>query len=227
MSEFSINISKERRKYLIKLGLNSDHTLIWSSKYGRLRDRAKYNGIEFNLSFNDYVNMAVEAGINSPDQIGRNSGKYCVGRIGDLGGYTNGNCRFITTDHNHKEAVINGAYKRSSEKLTGRKNVSHSEFMTGKNKSNDIRMKILSDSMTGKTKLNDARVARMAFTKSKRFILKSPLGLEYIGYNLTQFCRDNDLCQTRMSSLCRGEMKQVNGWTGMYLEKEVDVSLVY
>lgn len=227
MSESSINIFKERQKYIIKNGLDVEYTASWSLKYCRLRDRAKSNDIDFSLSFNDYVDMAISAGLDNPNQIGRSSGKYCVGRVGDLGGYTNGNCRFITTDQNRNEAVVNGAYLRSSEKLSGRKNPKHSEFMSGKNKTNDIRLKILSDKMTGRTKADTDSVARMALSKSKQYLLKSPIGIEYQGYNLTQFCRDNDLCQTRMSSLCRGEVKQVNGWTGMYLNKEVNVSLVH
>jgi hypothetical protein len=84
-------------------------------------DRAKNYGIDFGLSLEQYIRMAEDAGIG-PEQIGRRRGEYCVGRLGDQGGYFVGNCRFITVEQNHKEKVQNGGHARASAKVRGKPN---------------------------------------------------------------------------------------------------------
>ena len=74
-------------------------------KYNRKKGNAKHTQhIEFKLSFQDYVNLAYEAGLKSSD-LGYKGKGYVLGRYHDTGAYEVGNCRFITQDENIAERV--------------------------------------------------------------------------------------------------------------------------
>ena len=62
----------------------------------------KYRGIEFHLTEADIATLLDEAGITIWD-VGQGKGAYCLGRYGDKGPYTMGNCRFITHRENGRE----------------------------------------------------------------------------------------------------------------------------
>lgn len=75
----------------------------WRVKYGKKKADANYKGIDFNLTFEEYLMLAYEAKLKSPAQIGTKPRNYQLGRIGDTGGYAKDNCRFITHIRNRKE----------------------------------------------------------------------------------------------------------------------------
>lgn len=83
----------------------------WAKKYYRHRENQRYrHGTD--LTFDDYLKLAYEAGI-TVDQIGNRTGKYQLGRLGDVGRYTPSTCRFILHEENREEMNINGGAKRS------------------------------------------------------------------------------------------------------------------
>ena len=67
------------------------------------RYTSKRRGIEFALTLDDIDTLLKEAGITAHD-IGQQADDYCLARNGDRGGYTLGNCRFITQYENYNEA---------------------------------------------------------------------------------------------------------------------------
>lgn len=135
----------ERMKHLSSIGLNPDDVQRWMGKWLNLKGDAKGNGREFTLTFEQYTQLAVDAGIKAPSEIGQTLDSYCMGRVGDSGGYTLGNCRFITQRQNQTERRLNGGAKLGGEKCSKTKG---KDFMitspdgqtyTGKNVSNFCR----------------------------------------------------------------------------------------
>lgn len=98
-------IRKAKMDHLIAIGLDPKDAEDWHKKYSYLRLNSKGKR-EFKLTFEEYISLAVEAGLTSPSQIGLESHKYQMGRIGDQGGYTWGNCRFITGLENKRELAM-------------------------------------------------------------------------------------------------------------------------
>jgi hypothetical protein len=76
----------------------------WQNK----KAHAKMDGVLCLLSFQEYKNLLLEAGI-TPYQIGHKG--YHLSRYNDAGNYEVGNCRFITHVANMKEQ------KKSSTQL--------------------------------------------------------------------------------------------------------------
>ena len=66
--------------------------------------RARQNGHDYMLTLSDIHFLLYMARI-SIKQIGQRSTDYCLARLGDSGGYTRGNCRFITVAENLAERV--------------------------------------------------------------------------------------------------------------------------
>lgn len=161
----------------------------WYKKYLNIKGRAKERGLVFSLSFEDYKDLAAQAGITEPSQIGRISGKYQMARIGDIGGYELGNCRFVLKEQNDKEALENGCY----------------EHISGLRK--------------GKTKTEDSGRLTTSIKLSFKYELVSPIGEVFTGENLKEFCKLNGLDQGHMSKVCNGKLKQHKGWTGKYIKE--------
>ena len=57
----------------------------------------------------------------------------------------------------------------------------------------------------------NSRIAGERF--SNEFVLLSPNGVIHKAHNQTLFARDNDLCQTSISALIRGDQPAHKGWT--------------
>lgn len=74
------------------------------TKWRAKKHHAKEKGVEFNLPFDHYISLMLEAGITE-EQIGWGAHKYCLGRYGDNGPYELGNCRFITNRENGIEGT--------------------------------------------------------------------------------------------------------------------------
>ena len=82
--------------------LNEEEQKAWKYLNWK-RTNAKQRGLDFDLELDDMMEMLASAGITM-DQIGGNSGRaYQLARYGDAGGYTQGNCRFITMRENRIE----------------------------------------------------------------------------------------------------------------------------
>lgn len=94
-------------------------------KFSRKKSNAKRKGIEFLLSYEQYVHLVESAGLVASD-IGRKGG-YDLARYGDEGPYSIDNCRFITHGDNirerkvsdkmraHQTALLKGIYERRAQ----------------------------------------------------------------------------------------------------------------
>lgn len=107
----------DKRQHLSSIGLNPEDVEAWYSKWDNLKNNSKWY-CKFFLSFEQYTSLAAEAGLTIPDQIGKSSGSYCMGRIGDKGDYELGNCRFITQRQNQLERKLNGGSASSKRGAT-------------------------------------------------------------------------------------------------------------
>lgn len=83
-----------------ELALDDDGKL--KDKWKNKRVNAAHEGIEFDLTFDDYMDLVEEAGLKS-SQLGFTGQGYVLARYNDTGGYTKGNCRFITQKENSDE----------------------------------------------------------------------------------------------------------------------------
>ena len=88
-------------------------------KYQRLVGNADLKGIKVMLTFDQYLKLAYNVGMNSPTEIGTKMNSYQMGRIGDVGDYIQGNCRFIPRTQNMQERTDNGGAKRQGDKIRG------------------------------------------------------------------------------------------------------------
>lgn len=75
----------------------------WRSK----KDFSKERNRDFALTYEQYKSLLSDAGITAND-IGIGEDDYCLARHKDLGGYTIGNCRFITNKENRLEQIESG-----------------------------------------------------------------------------------------------------------------------
>lgn len=110
----------KRREFLSSMGLRSEDVVAWVQKWHTLQYHCKQNGKVNELTFYDYVHLALQAGIRDTKMIGRDIDSYQLGRYGDTGGYTLNNCRFITKKQNLDERIESGAIARAVE--SNRKN---------------------------------------------------------------------------------------------------------
>jgi len=144
--------SIERKSFLKSIGLDPNDLTEWQKKWRGLKNTSRQRGAGFFLSFEDYVSIAVESGLHSPESIGRASDKYAMGRIGDVGDYIRGNCRFITNARNIEERTINGGTEERTKKISKKfKAVApNGEVFTGYNISKFTReMGLASGSLSG------------------------------------------------------------------------------
>lgn len=222
-----IEIRDERIDLLKRLGLNPEHNTTWTYKWQSLKDNAKLRGAKCLLSFEDYLSLAISAGFKTPEFIGRKRDQYHMGRIGDIGDYEIGNCRFIPHLDNIKEKRVNGGHDNMVSKLTGRTAKTHEylkvigEFQRGQNKNNCDSRLAQSIKMTGRTKETHEGLKTISNRLSKNFIAVSPEGENIIGRNASVFCKKYNLCAVSMSYVFRGIKKSYKGWTGKYMEDKI------
>lgn len=198
----------ERKQFITELGLDPEDSSKWSRKWSTLRSNTG-KGRRLGrclLSFEEYVIKAKEAGITNPEQI-HNTG-YHLSRYGDAGDYSVDNCRFLPYKENAAEKYINGGIESMKVKKTGR------------TKDNDPSVARTTEKLTGRTSEGYAYIEAAAEKRSRAYRLISPEGEIIEGKNLTKFCRENDLNQGNMCSVCRGEITSYKGWTGTYVYEE-------
>jgi len=156
-------VSEDRKQFLLSVGYNPDDVIVWRLKWQRIKYHSLRCGKECKLSFEQYIHLAVEAGIRLPSDIGNTKDKYVMARYGDKGGYVYGNCRFIRQSDNYKEYVENG----------------------GKQK--------MIDALTGRSKSTCIGILSASTKKSKNYRVISPSGVVFSGRNLTDFCKKHQL----------------------------------
>lgn len=146
----------------------------WYGKWRNLRSNAKLRGAVCRLTFKEYLQLAVDAGLTSPDQIGKTLGKYQMGRYTDSGDYTIESCRFITFEHNQAEKAINGGLESQANALRGRTSATDpsvkrsADARRGRTKETHEYLRISGEKRKGRTAQTHESVARMARKKTGR-----------------------------------------------------------
>lgn len=113
----SLLINQQRRAFLSLTGLDPNDVIAWGHKFRDLGFNSDNKGVRCTLTFEEYVRLAIEAGVNKPSLIGRSTGEFQMGRLGDTGDYSPGNCRFITMEQNKIECKLNGGSSRQASKI--------------------------------------------------------------------------------------------------------------
>lgn len=207
---FRDRLLDEKRILVVQAkGYPVTQTYVWIRKYKKQAKGARDRGIEHDLTFKQFMRLAQRAGLTSPEDIGKSPSSYQLGRVGDKGGYTLGNCRFITQRQNLEERRINGGNAEVSRKLTGR------------NASNDEGRAEVSRKLRGRSKNSHAYLQEQADRQGFGFVIFAPDGTRYKGSNVTEFCtstkmRKHKLNQANISKMLRGDKPQYKGWTGHY-----------
>ena len=182
----------ERMIIVSALGFDPREARAWSEKWRQLKVNAKQKGNTCLLSFDQYVTIAKESGLKSVSEIGTSIDSYQMGRIGDVGNYEVGSCRFITHRKNLQERRENGGDASGA--------------------SNRV------DKLKGQTKHTMDGFARMANANSRDFKATHESGLVVEGRNLREFCKENDLNVEQMYLICAGKRKTAHkGWKGEYV----------
>jgi hypothetical protein len=200
---------EEKIAIVVSLGLAATDTEQWFSKYQVHRDSASQRGLETELTFQQYLQKALDAGLKAPNEIGRKLGQFVLGRVGDIGNYTDNNVRFITSTQNHKERFENG------RNLEG--DARRSELMRGQTKETSERLRKVSESKIGRTKESHEHHARQADALAKNFVLYAPDGTEHRGRNVSDFAKAHDLNVFKLYSVLAGKARTHKGWTGHYV----------
>lgn len=84
-------------------------------RYNNKKIDAKKNQIGINMSFEEFCQLMVDAGVKS-SQLGRGRDDYQLARYGDSGDYVVGNCRFITQLDNARERKVSDKSRENSKR---------------------------------------------------------------------------------------------------------------
>lgn len=99
-----------RVKSKLELEVNDDNKL--KQRWANKRVNANAEGIPFDLSYAEYVQLVADAGLKS-SQLGFTGDGYVLARYNDSGGYSINNCRFITQKENISERKITDKMRAS------------------------------------------------------------------------------------------------------------------
>lgn len=100
VAKYAKSLTKVRPKW--QLAVDDDGKI--QQRYCNKRVNAAKEGIDFELSFEEYCTLVKEAGLKS-SQLGFTGDNYVLARYNDTGPYKYGNCRFITQKENYDEKV--------------------------------------------------------------------------------------------------------------------------
>lgn len=203
-------VADYRKEFLKMVGLDTNDYLKWRNKWKTLRQSAIKNGRASFLEFNQYINLAVKAGLTSPSQIGRSRGQFQMARRGDAGDYYLGNCRFITMEQNQHERFLNGGCAIAVEKAA--------KIRRGQTKENNRSIRRMARKLENRTAETHPYLKEAGIKRGRSYIIKSPTGKIYLGKGLNSFCKEHNLSQPSMQQLCSGKFKQLKGWTGRYAD---------
>ena len=96
-------------------------------KYYNKCNNAKKEGLKCELTFEEFFELLLEAGLKS-SQLGFSGEGYVLARYNDEGNYKKGNCRFILQKENAEEKKIS-----QKVRLTSQKNISKYNIGIGRN----------------------------------------------------------------------------------------------
>jgi len=77
---------------------------IFKQRYWEHKQNAKRRGIDFELTFDEWLNVWQQSG--KWDLRGRGKGSYVMSRVNDIGAYKIGNVYINVQEHNAKEARL-------------------------------------------------------------------------------------------------------------------------
>ncbi len=167
---------------------------VWYKKWMTLcRNARHYDYANCYLSFEDYLTLAYDVGVLDPTWIGAGLGKYQMARIGDVGDYKTGNCRFVMREQNIQEWRENGGREVCSKVQLGRRKETH------------IGVKSMAE--------------KMIDISSKRYEVRAPDGTVHKGRNLKLLLKAHGLNSGCMSLVLNSHRAHHRGWTGHYIEE--------
>ena len=102
-----------KQKPLWQLSIDDDGKL--QQRFCNKRVNAKSENIPFDLTFEEYGKLVIEANLLSSD-LGFTGNMYVLARYNDCGGYVYGNCRFITQKENAAEKVVSDCHRENSRR---------------------------------------------------------------------------------------------------------------
>lgn len=181
---------------------------VWKRKWKRLKSNAKQKGVVCTLSFDQYLQLANDAGVNDPSMIGRSIGQYAMGRLGDKGDYELGNCRFIPVIQNHQEKVDNGGSKLRPEVVAKMANTKR-----GRTKDTDPGCQKQSDTLSGRGIEEFPHLDN----RKRRFRVVDPSGNVIESENAKKFSELNGFNPSCFTKMLRGRTESYRGYTGEYI----------
>ena len=104
VAKYASSLTKPKPRW--QLAVDDDGKI--QQRYCNKRVNAAKEGIDFELSFEEYCTLVKEAGLKS-SQLGFTGDNYALARYNDTGPHKYGNCRFITQKENYAEKVKNYA----------------------------------------------------------------------------------------------------------------------
>lgn len=99
---------------LEELIMNEEQITIAEKKYRGQKSHSKTRGIDFNLSFDEWLNIWLKSG--HWEQRGRGKGTYVMSRVGDTGPYEIGNV-FIQTNYDNVIQAQKGSVRSAESNL--------------------------------------------------------------------------------------------------------------
>lgn len=94
--------------------MNEEQITIAEKKYRGQKSHSKTRGIDFNLSFDEWLNIWLKSG--HWEQRGRGKGTYVMSRVGDTGPYEIGNV-FIQTNYDNVIQAQKGSVRSAESNL--------------------------------------------------------------------------------------------------------------
>lgn len=182
-----------RKEVFVRLGFDMSVYEDFNKKWIQHTSNAVKRGIETTLTFRHYCLLAKAAGITDPRSIGRESGNYQLGRLGDVGPYSKSNCRFILVHENIREKMDNGGAARAGRKTSAK--------------------------LKGRTVETHAGVALTTQKIRKAFVVYDPEGRKYEGSGLSPFCKEHGLLSSTLGQVLNGKRPHHKGWTGHWKSK--------
>lgn len=101
--------------YIKDTNLDVDDDGKLHQKYLNKKINARYEGIDFNLTYDEFAQLVRDANLISSN-LGYTRDNYVLARYGDSGGYEVGNCRFITQLENAHERKLTSKMIENSKK---------------------------------------------------------------------------------------------------------------
>lgn len=101
--------------YIKDTNLDVDDNGKLHQKYLNKKINARYEGIDFNLTYDEFAQLVRDANLISSN-LGYTGDNYVLARYKDSGGYEVGNCRFITQLENAHERKLTSKMIENSKK---------------------------------------------------------------------------------------------------------------